>query len=59
MANSVRTCHNSSSCRLQIRSKPHQAAMAVGYLGERIRCDRMARGFGSVLVVRGEFWQLQ
>src|SRR5271154_5910048 len=56
MAHSVRACHNSFSRFLQIRSKPDRAAMAVGYLGERIRCDRMARGFSPVLMVRGELW---
>jgi membrane protein len=33
--------------------------MAPDYLGQRIGCDRMARRLGSVLMVRGEFRQLQ
>src|SRR5271165_7295369 len=59
MAHSFRTCHNSVGGSLQIRSKPHRAAMALDYLGQRICCDRMAGCFGPVLMVRGEFRQLQ
>ena len=33
--------------------------MALDYLGQRICCDRLARCFGPVLMVRGEFRQLQ
>jgi len=33
--------------------------MALDYLGQRIGCDRMARRFGPVLMVCGEFRQLQ
>ena len=29
--------------------------MALDYLGQRIGCDRLARCFGPVLMVRGEF----
>jgi hypothetical protein len=44
---------------LQVRSKPHRAALAVDHLGQRVCCRRMARRIGRVLMVRGEFRQLQ
>src|SRR5580700_10653446 len=36
-----------------------RATMALDYLGQRICCGCMARRFGPVLMVRGEFRQLQ
>src|SRR5712671_5923208 len=59
MADSFCARHVGAGRTLQIRSKPHRATMALDYLGQRICCGRMACRFGPVLMVRGEFRQLQ
>jgi hypothetical protein len=59
MADSVRARHLGAGRPLQIRSEPHRATVALDYLGQRICRDRLARCFGPVLMVRGEFRQLQ
>src|ERR1700726_3880010 len=59
MADSFRARHVGASRSVQIRSEPRRATMALDYLGQRICCGRMARRFGPVLMVRGEFRQLQ
>src|SRR3984893_17654181 len=59
MADSFCACHVGAGRSVQIRSEPHRATMALDYLGQRICCGRMARRFGPVLMVRGQFWHLQ
>src|SRR6266850_8265679 len=59
MADSFRARHVGAGHTIQIRSEPHRATMALDYLGQRIRCGRMARRFGPILMVCREFRQLQ
>src|SRR5437879_3668265 len=44
---------------LSLRSEPRQAEMAMAHMGQRICCDRMARCFHPVFLVRRQLRQLQ
>ena len=44
---------------LPVRPEPVATAMAIDHLGECVCGDPVARGFGAVLMVCSQFWELQ
>jgi hypothetical protein len=59
LADTLDHCRNRSCSRLPLWAEPRRTSMAMDLLGQRLCCNSLDRGIDWVLLVRGQFRQLQ